>query len=59
MELVRNISLIFVNSNQFFEMPRPITSKVIHIGGISERNAPKEQKLDEASYLSNINKLLK
>ena len=33
-EIVRNVSLYFVNSNPFFEMPRPISNKIIHIGGL-------------------------
>uniref|UniRef100_A0A914H0N5 glucuronosyltransferase n=1 Tax=Globodera rostochiensis TaxID=31243 RepID=A0A914H0N5_GLORO len=35
-EIARNISLIFVNSNQFFEFPRPISNKVINVGGMIE-----------------------
>ncbi|KAI3408160.1 hypothetical protein GPALN_012008 [Globodera pallida] len=35
-EIGRNISLLFVNSNQFFEYPRPISNKVINVGGMVE-----------------------
>ena len=35
-QLVRNVSLIFVNGNEFFEMPKPTSNKVVYIGGILE-----------------------
>ncbi|KAL3103508.1 hypothetical protein niasHS_000022 [Heterodera schachtii] len=35
-QIMRNVSLLFTNSNQFFEMPRPISNKIINIGGIVE-----------------------
>jgi hypothetical protein len=34
-EIIRNQSLLFVNSNEFLELPRPLSSKIIHIGGIA------------------------
>ncbi|CAM6031429.1 unnamed protein product, partial [Sphagnum compactum] len=34
--IMRNISLAFVNSNPFFELPRPISNKIVYIGGIVE-----------------------
>ena len=33
--ITRSVSLIFVNSNEFFELPRPISNKLIYIGGIN------------------------
>jgi hypothetical protein len=44
-ELARNTSLFFVNSNPFFEFPRPISNKIIYIGGLGEENN-KQVKLD-------------
>ncbi|KAI3413201.1 hypothetical protein GPALN_010702 [Globodera pallida] len=35
-QIARNVSLFFSNSNQFFEMPRPISNKIINIGGLVE-----------------------
>ncbi|KAL3103511.1 hypothetical protein niasHS_000025 [Heterodera schachtii] len=35
-QIMRNVSLLFTNSNQFFEMPWPISNKIINIGGIVE-----------------------
>ncbi|KAI1700966.1 UDP-glucoronosyl and UDP-glucosyl transferase domain-containing protein [Ditylenchus destructor] len=35
-DIQRNVSLIFVNTNQFYGLPRPISSKIIYIGGIVE-----------------------
>ncbi|KAL7070150.1 hypothetical protein ACQ4LE_010449, partial [Meloidogyne hapla] len=35
----RNISFLFVNSNPFFEMPRPISNKIVSIGGIVDMRA--------------------
>ncbi|KAI1699759.1 UDP-glucoronosyl and UDP-glucosyl transferase domain-containing protein [Ditylenchus destructor] len=33
-QLARNTSLIFVNTNEMFEFPKPISNKVVYIGGI-------------------------
>ncbi|KAI1702594.1 UDP-glucoronosyl and UDP-glucosyl transferase domain-containing protein [Ditylenchus destructor] len=33
-ELARNTSLIFTNANEVFEFPKPISNKVVYIGGI-------------------------
>ncbi|KAL3097171.1 hypothetical protein niasHT_030166 [Heterodera trifolii] len=38
-QIGRNVSLLFTNSNQFFEMPRPISNKIINIGGLVEMKA--------------------
>lgn len=47
-ELVRNVSLALINSNPFFEMARPISSKVVHIGGLVDNNrGQKEHSLDQ------------
>ncbi|KAI1707505.1 UDP-glucoronosyl and UDP-glucosyl transferase domain-containing protein [Ditylenchus destructor] len=35
-EIQRNTSLIFVNTNEFYGLPRPISSKIVYIGGIVE-----------------------
>ncbi|KAF7634163.1 UDPGT domain-containing protein [Meloidogyne graminicola] len=45
--LVKNVSLIFFNSNPFFEMPRPISNKVIYIGGlVDEQMSENNKKLE-------------
>ncbi|KAI1703578.1 UDP-glucoronosyl and UDP-glucosyl transferase domain-containing protein [Ditylenchus destructor] len=33
-EIARNTSLIFTNANEVFEFPKPISNKVVYIGGI-------------------------
>src|SRR5690348_4441330 len=33
-EVVRNVSLLFVNSNEFLELPHTSTAKIVRIGGI-------------------------
>ncbi|KAI1705843.1 microtubule-associated protein RP/EB family member 3 [Ditylenchus destructor] len=33
--IAKSVLLCFVNGNEFFEMPRPISNKIIHIGGIA------------------------
>uniref|UniRef100_A0A914HWI0 UDP-glucuronosyltransferase n=1 Tax=Globodera rostochiensis TaxID=31243 RepID=A0A914HWI0_GLORO len=48
-EIGRNISLLFVNSNQFFEYPRPISNKVINVGGMVEM-AQKQLTRKSAAY---------
>lgn len=42
---LRNTSLLFVNSNPFLEFPRPLSNKVVYIGGLVDQ---KTRKLDEA-----------
>lgn len=37
--LVANVSMIFVNSNEFFDIAKPWTHKVTTIGGIVEKEA--------------------
>lgn len=44
----KNVSLIFVNSNEFFEFARPLSHKVVHIGGIVVQ--PKTVPLSEVSF---------
>jgi hypothetical protein len=48
-ELGRNVSLIFVNTSPFFSLARPISSKIIDIGGIVEKLEEEKQLLDEVS----------
>ncbi|KAI1731325.1 UDP-glucoronosyl and UDP-glucosyl transferase domain-containing protein [Ditylenchus destructor] len=38
-EIARNISLYFVNSSPFYEMPRPISNKIVYIGGITQQKS--------------------
>lgn len=38
-EIMRNVSLIFVNSNEFFALPRLTSHKVVNIGGVVEGRA--------------------
>uniref|UniRef100_A0A914UIJ9 glucuronosyltransferase n=1 Tax=Plectus sambesii TaxID=2011161 RepID=A0A914UIJ9_9BILA len=33
-DLAKKTSLAFVNANEFFELPRPITHRIVYIGGI-------------------------
>lgn len=36
-QIAANVSLVFVNANPFFEMPRPTSRKTIYVGGIVEK----------------------
>ncbi|KAH7718387.1 CRE-UGT-54 protein [Aphelenchoides avenae] len=36
-QIVANVSLVFVNANPFFDLPRPISHKTVYIGGIVEK----------------------
>uniref|UniRef100_A0A915EKF7 Phosphatidylinositol 4-kinase type 2 n=1 Tax=Ditylenchus dipsaci TaxID=166011 RepID=A0A915EKF7_9BILA len=38
-EITQNVSLIFTNTNEFFEFPRPVSNKVKCIGGIVQSEA--------------------
>lgn len=48
-EMMRNVSLQFVNSNEFFELPQLSSAKIIHVGGVienkSEKMSPKFQAI--------------
>uniref|UniRef100_A0A1I8B7U0 glucuronosyltransferase n=1 Tax=Meloidogyne hapla TaxID=6305 RepID=A0A1I8B7U0_MELHA len=46
-ELMRNVPLTFFNSNPFLEMPRPISNKVVYIGGLVDDQASEESKILE------------
>uniref|UniRef100_A0A915DBH7 UDP-glucuronosyltransferase n=1 Tax=Ditylenchus dipsaci TaxID=166011 RepID=A0A915DBH7_9BILA len=50
--VLKNISLIFVNSNEFFELPHPISNKVKYVGGIVKSKA-KALSHDVKSILDN------
>uniref|UniRef100_A0A914WXN7 glucuronosyltransferase n=1 Tax=Plectus sambesii TaxID=2011161 RepID=A0A914WXN7_9BILA len=41
-DLAKKTSLAFVNADEFFELPRPITHRIIYVGGIG---VPKAEKL--------------
>jgi glucuronosyltransferase len=41
MQLIRNVSLLFVNSNEFFELPQLGSAKIIHIGGVVDTKSKK------------------
>uniref|UniRef100_A0A915CL92 glucuronosyltransferase n=1 Tax=Ditylenchus dipsaci TaxID=166011 RepID=A0A915CL92_9BILA len=44
-DIVKNVSLLFINSNPFYDFPKPISNKVIYIGGIVEsKNKPLTQE---------------
>ncbi|KAL7076494.1 hypothetical protein ACQ4LE_004354, partial [Meloidogyne hapla] len=43
-QLTKNVSLVFFNSNPFFEMPRPISNKIVYIGGLVDNLASEESK---------------
>ncbi|KAL7076530.1 hypothetical protein ACQ4LE_004820 [Meloidogyne hapla] len=44
-ELVKKSSLVFINSNPFFDMPRPISNKIIYIGGLVHDSASPDSKI--------------
>lgn len=46
---------LFVNTNEFLELPRPLTHKIIYVGGTS---VSKSKKVDEVGgwFLSYIDK---
>uniref|UniRef100_A0A1I8BK73 UDP-glucuronosyltransferase n=1 Tax=Meloidogyne hapla TaxID=6305 RepID=A0A1I8BK73_MELHA len=43
-ELVKNVSIMFFNSNPFLELTRPISNKIVNIGGLVEDKASDESK---------------
>jgi hypothetical protein len=48
-EIARNVSMIFINSNPFTDMPRPISNKIVYIGGLAD-----ETKKQNASKLDKV-----
>jgi hypothetical protein len=50
MAIARNVSMTFINTNPFTDMPRPISNKIVYIGGLSDdQQKGKAGKLDEVS----------
>uniref|UniRef100_A0A1I8BLH7 glucuronosyltransferase n=1 Tax=Meloidogyne hapla TaxID=6305 RepID=A0A1I8BLH7_MELHA len=45
-EIVKNVSLVFVNSNPFLEMARPISNKFVYIGGLADDQSEDSKKLE-------------
>lgn len=46
-QIARNVSLVFTNTNPFFELPRPISHKVITVGGlVTMAPGPLSEELD-------------
>ncbi|KAK0401477.1 hypothetical protein QR680_015808 [Steinernema hermaphroditum] len=45
-QIIQNVSFAFVNAIDVIELPRPITSKVINIGGINMREPKKDMPHD-------------
>uniref|UniRef100_A0A915DLM2 glucuronosyltransferase n=1 Tax=Ditylenchus dipsaci TaxID=166011 RepID=A0A915DLM2_9BILA len=46
-EIIKNVSLVFINSNEFFELPHPISNKVQYVGGIVKSKAkPLSQEIN-------------
>nr|CAD2161248.1 unnamed protein product [Meloidogyne enterolobii] len=43
-DLTKKVSLVFFNSNPFFEMPRPTSNKVVYIGGLVDNLATEANK---------------
>lgn len=48
-DLAKKTTLAFVNADEFFELPRPITHRIIYIGGIG---VPKANKLSTVCFVS-------
>ncbi|KAI1697584.1 UDP-glucoronosyl and UDP-glucosyl transferase domain-containing protein [Ditylenchus destructor] len=38
-EILKNVSLAFFNTNEFLDLPRPISNKIVYIGGVVEGKA--------------------
>ncbi|KAH7726095.1 Protein UGT-54 [Aphelenchoides avenae] len=53
-QLTANISLVFINANPFFDLPRPISHKTVYVGGIVEKKPspllPAIAKIFEAAH---------
>jgi hypothetical protein len=49
--IVRNISLAFINSSPFLDMPQPISNKIVYIGGLAEDDKEKAHKLDQVNKI--------
>ncbi|KAI1700741.1 UDP-glucoronosyl and UDP-glucosyl transferase domain-containing protein [Ditylenchus destructor] len=54
-QIARNTSLIFVNTNEMFDFPKPTSSKVVYIGGIV-RSEVKPLEADVKSILEHSKK---
>ncbi|KAI1703964.1 UDP-glucoronosyl and UDP-glucosyl transferase domain-containing protein [Ditylenchus destructor] len=38
-EILKNVSLAFFNTNEFLDLPKPISNKIVYIGGVVEGKA--------------------
>ncbi|KAI1699019.1 UDP-glucoronosyl and UDP-glucosyl transferase domain-containing protein [Ditylenchus destructor] len=38
-DILKNVSLAFFNTNEFLDLPRPISNKIVYIGGVVEGKA--------------------
>jgi hypothetical protein len=48
--IARNVSMTFMNSNPFMDMPRPLSNKIVYIGGLlDDQQKVKAAKLDQVS----------
>ncbi|KAH7680413.1 Protein UGT-54, partial [Aphelenchoides avenae] len=52
LDLIKNVSLAFVNANPFFDIPRPISHKTVHIGGVVEKTPKPLSKNLQAIFSS-------
>ncbi|CAB3399673.1 unnamed protein product [Caenorhabditis bovis] len=46
-DLMRNCSIVLVNTNEMFDLPRPISPKVVYIGSLGHGNGSVDSKIDE------------
>uniref|UniRef100_A0A914MXM1 glucuronosyltransferase n=1 Tax=Meloidogyne incognita TaxID=6306 RepID=A0A914MXM1_MELIC len=44
-ELLKKSSLVFVNTNPFIDFPRPISNKIVYIGGLVQDSASPDSKI--------------
>ena len=46
-EHAKNVSMLFVNSNPFLNFARPISNKIVYIGGIADEQEAEEKQEQE------------
>jgi len=44
-ELLKKSSLVFINTNPFIDFPRPISNKIVYIGGLVQDSASPDSKI--------------
>jgi hypothetical protein len=55
-DLAKKTAVAFVNADEFFELPRPVTHRIIYVGGIG---VPQAKNLTKVRYVTVLMQIFK